>query len=115
MLFSLPFLILWAWWFFLYPFVQSFLRSFQDVKFTALGSAKFVGLQNYVRILHDQEFYRAVLHSLEIVLIAIPVQTFLGLVMAILVNQKLNGKGIFRTVFFLSRISPRKLRSLPYS
>ncbi|ALS20409.1 MULTISPECIES: carbohydrate ABC transporter permease [Paenibacillus] len=103
-LFSLPFLVLWGWWF-LYPFVQSFVRSFQEVSFTALDKAKFIGLQNYIQILNDPEFYRAVLHSLQIVVIAVPVQTLLGLLMAILVNQKIKGKGIFRTVFFIPYIT----------
>lgn len=103
-LFTLPFLILWAWWF-LYPFIQSFVRSFQDANFAALDQAKFIGLENYTAILHDKEFFRALLHSLEIVLISIPIQTLLGLLLAILVNQKLKGKGIFRTVFFLPYIT----------
>ncbi|CAH0117980.1 L-arabinose transport system permease protein AraP [Paenibacillus sp. CECT 9249] len=100
----LPFLVLWAWWF-LYPFVESFIRSFQDVNFAALGDAKFIGLQNYIAILNDKQFYQAVLHSLQIVVVAVPVQTILGLLMAILVNQKIKGKGIFRTVFFIPYIT----------
>ncbi|BBH20669.1 sugar ABC transporter permease [Paenibacillus baekrokdamisoli] len=103
-LFTLPFLVLWLWWF-LYPFLQSFIRSFQDANFAALDEAKFIGFQNYVNILKDHEFYRAVLHSLEIVVIAVPIQTILGLLMAILVNQKIKGKGIFRTVFFIPYIT----------
>ncbi|MCZ8512658.1 sugar ABC transporter permease [Paenibacillus filicis] len=103
-LFILPFLVLWVWWF-LYPFLQSFVRSFQDANFASLKDAKFIGLQNYVQILHDPEFYKAVVHSLEIVVIAVPVQTILGLLMAILVNQKIKGKGIFRTVFFIPYIT----------
>ncbi|MEK3732366.1 sugar ABC transporter permease [Paenibacillus sp. FSL M8-0334] len=103
-LFSLPFLILWAWWF-LYPFIQSFVRSFQDANFAALDQAQFIGLQNYIQILQDKEFFRALLHSLQIVAISIPIQTLLGLLLAILVNQKLKGKGIFRTVFFLPYIT----------
>ncbi|CAM3002712.1 sugar ABC transporter permease [Paenibacillus sediminis] len=103
-LFALPFLVLWVWWF-LYPFLQSFIRSFQDANFASLDQAKFIGFQNYVNILKDHEFYRAVLHSLEIVVIAVPVQTILGLLMAILVNQKIKGKGIFRTVFFIPYIT----------
>ncbi|MCI1772650.1 MAG: sugar ABC transporter permease [Paenibacillus lautus] len=103
-LFTLPFLILWAWWF-LYPFIQSFVRSFQDANFAALDQAKFIGFENYVTILQDKEFFRALLHSLEIVVISIPIQTLLGLLLAILVNQKLKGKGIFRTVFFIPYIT----------
>ncbi|GGG04082.1 carbohydrate ABC transporter permease [Paenibacillus abyssi] len=103
-LFTLPFLVLWAWWFF-YPFLQSFIRSFQDANFASLGDAKFIGLQNYVQILNDSEFYRAVIHSLQIVVIAVPLQTILGLIMAILVNQKLKGKGMFRTLFFIPYIT----------
>lgn len=103
-LFSLPFLVLWAWWF-LYPFLQSFIRSFQDANFAALDKAKFIGLENYVNILQDHEFYRAVIHSLQIVVIAVPVQTIIGLLMAILVNQKIKGKGLFRTLFFIPYIT----------
>jgi multiple sugar transport system permease protein len=103
-LFSLPFLVLWVWWF-LYPFLQSFIRSFQNANFASLDQAKFIGFQNYVTILKDHEFYRAVLHSLEIVVIAVPAQTLLGLLMAILVNQKIKGKGLFRTLFFIPYIT----------
>ncbi|WP_051318022.1 carbohydrate ABC transporter permease [Cohnella thermotolerans] len=103
-LFCLPFLALWAWWFF-YPFLQSFVRSFQDANFAQLDAAKFIGLDNYVTILQDKAFYRAVLHSLEIVVIAVPVQTLLGLLMAILVNRKIKGKGLFRTLFFIPYIT----------
>ncbi|WP_426452815.1 carbohydrate ABC transporter permease [Paenibacillus sp. S-38] len=103
-LFSLPFLILWAWWF-LYPFIQSFTRSFQNANFAALDSARFIGLQNYLKILNDQEFYRAVLHSLELVVVAVPLQTVIGLLMAILMNRKIKGKGVFRTIFFIPYIT----------
>jgi len=103
-LFILPFLILWAWWFF-YPFVQSFIRSFQDMNFAAMDEAKFIGLNNFIQILQDPEFFQAVLHSLQIVLIAVPTQTLLGLLMALLVNQKIKGKGIFRTIFFIPYIT----------
>jgi multiple sugar transport system permease protein len=103
-LFTLPFLVLWVWWF-LYPFLQSFIRSFQDANFANLQDAKFIGLQNYTKILHDPTFYKAVIHSLEIVVIAVPIQTLLGLLMAMLVNKKLKGKGIFRTVFFIPYIT----------
>ncbi|WP_438348586.1 carbohydrate ABC transporter permease [Paenibacillus sp. FA6] len=103
-LFTLPFLILWSWWFF-YPFIQSFIRSFQDMNFAAMDKASFIGLQNYTQILQDSEFFKAVLHSLEIVIIAVPIQTILGLLMAVLVNQKMKGKGIFRTIFFIPYIT----------
>jgi multiple sugar transport system permease protein len=100
----LPFLVLWVWWF-IYPFLHSFNRSFQNANFASLSEAKFIGLQNYINILKDPQFFRAVLHSLEIVLIAVPVQTILGLLMAILVNQKIKGKGLFRTFFFIPYIT----------
>lgn len=103
-LFVLPFLILWVWWFFI-PFIESFIRSFQDMNFAAMDQAKFIGLENYTQILQDKDFFQAVLHSLEIVLIAVPVQTILGLLMAMLVNQNLKGKGIFRTIFFIPYIT----------
>ncbi|RKP51500.1 sugar ABC transporter permease [Cohnella endophytica] len=103
-IFILPFIVLWAWWFF-YPFLQSFIRSFQDVNFAALDEAKFIGFGNYAKILQDPDFYRALLHSLEIVAISVPSQAVLGLLLAILVNKKIAGQGIFRTVFFIPYIA----------
>ncbi len=104
-LFLAPFLILWLVWFF-YPFIQSFLISFQHFDFSQMENSKFIGLDNYKKLLvGNQEFYKAMWHTVIIVLIAVPLQTFLALVLAILLNKELTAKGIFRTMFIIPNIT----------
>lgn len=102
--FIAPFLILWIYWFFI-PFTESFMLSFQDANFAALDKAKFIGLDNYIAIIQDKNFHKAILHSLIIVATAVPIQTFLALVIAMALNKEIKGKGIFRTIYSLPFIT----------
>ena len=60
----------------------------------------FVGFENYVNIFKDKEFLNAFVHSITIVVFAVPIQTFLSLMMALLINMKFRGRGVFRTIFY---------------
>lgn len=103
-LFLAPFLILWAVWFF-YPFIQSFLISFQAFDFSQMEKARFIGLDNYKALLfNNPEFYSAIGHTVTIAAIAVPVQTFLALVIAIALNRKIAGRAIFRTTYIMPNI-----------
>jgi multiple sugar transport system permease protein len=104
LLFIFPFIALWFIWFFL-PFLQSFIRSFQDANFIDLGAAKFIGLDNYIKILKDSGFHQALLHSVIIVATAVPSITILSLLIALAVNQNIFAKGLFRTVYVVPYIT----------
>ena len=65
---------------------------------------KFAGLQNYVRLLGDQDFARAFLNTLIFVVATTPVTTALALALALLVNSLKRGSQFFRSVFFLPSI-----------
>lgn len=105
LLFVVPFLILWAVWF-LYPFYQSFLLSFQNFDFSQMEKAKFIGLENYGKLLiNNSEFYAAALHTVIIVIVAVPIQTFLAMLIALALNQDLRGKGIYRTIYIIPNIT----------
>ncbi|MFU0799370.1 MAG: sugar ABC transporter permease [Xylanivirga thermophila] len=104
-LFSAPFLILWISWF-LYPFIQSFSLSFQSFDFLNPDNAKFVGLENYKNLFQNNpEFYKALWHSVQIVLIAVPVQTIIALLLAGALNKDIKGQGFFRTVYVMPNIT----------
>ncbi len=97
-LFVAPFLMIWGFWFFR-PFMLSLSRSFQDVNFMDLNAARFIWFGNYLDILRDPEFHEAVLHSLTIVVFAVPTQSLLALLVAIALNRKLPGRGVFRKIY----------------
>lgn len=97
-LFVTPFLLIWSFWFFR-PFLVSLGRSFQDVSFMNLAAARFIWFGNYLNILTDPDFHAAVLHSLTIVIFAVPIQSALALLIAMALNKKILGRGVFRTVY----------------
>ena len=61
----------------------------------------FVGLRNFRRVLTDPVFVDAVMHNLIIVVASIAVQLPLGIAIALLVNRRIKGRGVLRTIIFV--------------
>lgn len=61
----------------------------------------FVGLRNYVTVLQDDVFVGAFSHNMIIIVLSILVQLPLGLAIALLLNRKIRGQGLLRTVIFV--------------
>lgn len=60
----------------------------------------FVGLRNFVRLLTDDTFHRAILNNFYFTAVVVPVQTALALALALLVNMRLKLTNTFRTIYF---------------
>ncbi len=61
----------------------------------------FVGLSNFTYVLTDDVFIGAVRHNLTIVILSIVVQLPLGLGIALLLNRRIRGRGLLRTIIFV--------------
>ncbi|NEE01119.1 sugar ABC transporter permease [Phytoactinopolyspora halotolerans] len=61
----------------------------------------FVGLDNYVSVLTNDVFTGAVAHTMIIVVGSILLQLPLGLAVALLLNRKMKGQGLLRTIVFV--------------
>jgi raffinose/stachyose/melibiose transport system permease protein len=61
----------------------------------------FVGWRNYQRVLTDDVFTGAVMHNFTIVIASIIVQLPLGLLLAMLLNRRIVGRGLLRTIVFV--------------
>ena len=61
----------------------------------------FVGLDNYRQVLTDDVFTQAVTHNLVIVVLSIVIQLPLGLGAALLLNRRMRGRGVVRTLIFV--------------
>ncbi len=85
--------------FLLYPIGFVIFVSFH--KWGILGTPKFVGLDNYLTIFQDPDFWQAALNTVYYMLLAVPTQIGLGLLLAVLLNKKFFGRGAFRTIFFI--------------
>jgi lactose/L-arabinose transport system permease protein len=97
--FSLVLLLL----FMVYPIISSLYMS----TFASKGMIqKFVGLSNYVKLLQDSVFLQALQNTMVFFAIQVPVMLFLALVIAALLNdQTLKFRGVFRTGLFLPAVT----------
>jgi multiple sugar transport system permease protein len=68
-------------------------------------SKPFVGIENYVSAATDCSFWNAMWNSTRYSLVSVPLGMAVALGIAILVNQKLKGMAIFRTLFYIPAIS----------
>lgn len=91
--------------FVLYPMAYSFRISFYDWNIIVPARSEYVGLQNYSAIIDDPIFQRAVKNTLLYTAVTVPAQMVLGFGLAILLNQKLPGQTLFRTVYYLPVIT----------
>ena len=102
-LFLLPFIILVSI-FFIYPALDAFYLSFH--KYSLLSTqSEFVGIHNYLNAFHDSVFIRALLNTLGLMVIAVPLQLIIALCLAMIVNSRIRGKSFYRTAYFLPYVT----------
>lgn len=83
------------------PFIMAFIYSFTDQRLVpGPNPTRFVGMRNFVRLLDDERFLRALLNNFLFVFVVVPIQTSAALLLAVLINQKLKFVNFFRTVYF---------------
>jgi multiple sugar transport system permease protein len=91
--------------FFLLPVVAGFALSLTDFDLYALAdprNLRFVGLENYARLLRDPAFWRAFVNTLGFVAVGGPLSVGASLAAALLLCAKrARAQAFFRTVFFL--------------
>src|SRR5581483_8111891 len=64
-----------------------------------IAQPTFIGLRNYTQLFSSSSFWRSLLVTFYYVLLNIPMQTVFALLLALLLNQKIPGRGVFRTLF----------------
>jgi multiple sugar transport system permease protein len=85
------------------PVVASVLISFTKWNFSS--APIWVGLGNYQRMFFDDpDFYRSMSVTTRYTLLSVPLYMVTGLALALLLNRKLRGMNIFRTVMFMPSV-----------
>jgi multiple sugar transport system permease protein len=100
-LFALPWLIGLVV-FLIGPIVASVLLSFTN--WNLISPARWVGLENYRDMVHSSEFWQSIKVTLFYAALSVPLYLVLGLSLAILLNQRVRGMYVFRTVLFLPAV-----------
>jgi multiple sugar transport system permease protein len=86
----------------LIPVVYAFVLSV--MKWDGLGAREFVGLNNFREQFADEKFREALVHTVVYTAIAVPGSVIFSLLLALAVNR-VRGKTIYRTIFFLPTIT----------
>ncbi|RBM15517.1 carbohydrate ABC transporter permease [Streptomyces sp. PT12] len=91
--------------FLLAPFLSAVALSFTNQRLSSPLPVELVGFENYQRIFADAKFWRAFRNNALFAVIVVPVQTAAALGMAVLVNRRLPGRTLFRTIYFLPTVT----------
>jgi multiple sugar transport system permease protein len=97
-LFISPALLLFATFAFV-PLVYSVVLSFQDV--AVFGGGTWIGADNYTRMASDPVFWQSVRNTLVFTVATVPTSMFVGLLLAVLLNRRMPGRTMLRSVYFL--------------
>lgn len=100
-LYILPFLALYLI-FTIWPTIQGVYVSL--FKWTLIRKINFVGLANYTKMIEDVQFWKSLWHTTLFTIISTPLLIILGLVLALISNQKSKFKRLYRSVFFMPNI-----------
>src|SRR6267378_7783741 len=84
--------------------------SFTD--YDLLSDPVFVGLKNYQKAFQDEEFLHAVRNVATYTAVVIPTQTFIALVMAAVLDQKLPFRRFFRIAWYLPCVASSVVTTL---
>ena len=88
---------------FIVPFIMGVYLSF--CKFTTVTDAKFVGLQNYVKIFtEDGTFGHALWYTTAFTVVSVVLINVIGFAVALLLTKKIKGTNMFRAVFFMPNL-----------
>lgn len=89
--------------FYIIPFVQNIYFSLCEVD--RFNRASFMGLDNYIEMFSTEELYRATANTFIYVLLTVPLGVFLAILIAVLLNQRIGGQTIYRTLYYLPAIT----------
>ena len=86
----------------MYPFLQAIYMSFS--KSLPFGEFEFEGIENYVEMFQNTEFWKATGNTILFCVLTVPLGIFLALLVAGLLNSKIRGRTGFRAIFFLPMV-----------
>ncbi len=87
-----------------YPIAVAIGKSFTN--WDGLYQSDWIGLQNYVEFVSGGPFLM-ILRNTLILLLNVPLQVFIGLLVALLLYERVMGWKFFRSIVYTPRSSPR--------
>lgn len=91
--------------FLLYPALQTVRYAFTDYNIMRPDRIKFCGLNNFIELFQDKDFWIAVKNTLHFTILVVPFQTVLALALALLISSRRKGVSIFRAAYFSPQVT----------
>lgn len=98
-----------------YPIVDGVVTSFTNSSMVKPGSGQFVGLANFRALFDDPTFWPAVVRTGVWALSNLVLQVGLGMVLALVMHQRLVARGLFRSVVIIPWIAPTVVLAVIWS
>lgn len=84
-----------------WPLARTILFSLTDANLSDLTNWKFVGLANYLYLFEDPLWWRAVGNTLLFTLLSVGLETLFGLIIALVIDAHLPGRGLMRAAVLI--------------
>ncbi len=94
-----------------YPLIQVLVYSVLKYKLDGVTPASFVGFSNYLFILTDSDFWRAVQNTLIFSVFSVTLECVLGLTVALVANSNFKGRSILRVAILIPWAIPTVVSS----
>ncbi len=91
-------------WFTAYPLLASLYYSFTS--YSMFGPFHWIGLVNYTDLFTDSNWWLSLYNIVYILIFAVPLGIIVALTLALLLNVKVRGIAVYRTIFYLPSIVP---------
>ena len=86
------------------PIFQTIYKSFFKTGDFGRGNI-FVGLENYQTMFADSQVWQALINTIKYAIGEVPFSIASSLVLAVLLNRKMTGRSVYRTIFFLPMVA----------
>lgn len=88
-----------------YPLVEGLRMAFTNAHILKKTN-DFVGLDNFIRLAHDEVFWLSLRHSIVLVIVVVVLQLIFGIILALAMNQDLPGMTLFKSIIMASWVIP---------
>ena len=100
-----------------YPFLYNIVLSFGNMNLNTIRSWDLVGLRQYVKIFTESsqpDFYDVFLKTIIWTVVNVTFHVIFGVLLALILNQNLKGKSVFRTLLILPWAIPQYIVALTW-
>jgi ABC-type sugar transport system permease subunit len=88
-----------------YPLFEGLRIAFTNAHLLKEGQ-RYIGFQNFIRLLSDEVFWISLYHSVLLTTVVVFLQFVLGLILALAMNQNLPGMSLFKSIIMASWVIP---------